>query len=91
MPDWEKRVNGALDFLESGVPDGDHHKAWIIDQTVRILTGCPTETATAEDATGHEYQYERLGESMEYRTFLEHYNEGEDGPETYFWDEGIAP
>ena len=29
---WEGRVKAALNFLEQGVPDGDHHKTWIIDQ-----------------------------------------------------------
>lgn len=91
MTDWEKRANEALDFLEIGVPDGDHHKAWIIDQTVRILTGCPTEHRIANDVNGAEYGYEALGESVEYRAFLDRHNEGEDGAETYSWDEGIAP
>lgn len=65
-----ERVQLALQLLErDGQVDGDHHKAWVIDQTVRILTG---------DADA-------------YRTWIEQYRDGEDGPDTYSWDEGIAP
>ena len=46
--------------------DGDHHKAWVIDQMVRALT-------------------------PNYRRFVADAKAGEDGPETYTWDTGIAP
>lgn len=65
-----ERVQLALDLLaQSGQTDGDHHKAWVIDQTVRILTG----------------------DNDDYRAWIETYRAGEDGPDTYSWDEGIAP
>ena len=36
----KSRVATALDtILRFGGIDGDHHKAWVIDQTVRALTG----------------------------------------------------
>jgi hypothetical protein len=36
----EERIKGALGvILQYGQIDGDHHKAWVIDQTVRALTG----------------------------------------------------
>jgi hypothetical protein len=47
--------------------DGGHHKAWVIDQMVRELTG-------------HEYE-----------AWVRRHNKGDDGPDTYEWDEGIAP
>ena len=47
--------------------DGAHHKAWVIDQMVRALTG------------------------NEYETWVREAKAGENGPETYDWDEGIAP
>jgi hypothetical protein len=47
--------------------DGGHHKAWVIDQMVRALTGERYATVVAEA------------------------RDGEDGPETYDWDVGIAP
>jgi hypothetical protein len=58
----------ALDIAKSyGGIDGDHHKAWVIDQMCRAL----------------------LGE--EYEKFVADARAGEDGPETYEWDVGIAP
>lgn len=63
-----ERVRAALELLaDVGQTDGDHHKAWVIDQTVRILTG------------------------DDYDGWVARYQEGENGPETYAWDEGIAP
>lgn len=50
-----------------GQEDGAHHKAWVIDQMVRALTG---------DG---------------YFAWLVEYCDGEDGPDTYTWEEGIAP
>jgi hypothetical protein len=50
-----------------GQTDGGHHKAWVIDQMVRCLTG------------------------PYYETFIAKYKSGEDGPETYTWDEGTPP
>lgn len=47
--------------------DGDHHKAWVIDQMVRAIAG---------DG---------------YPEFIAKATSGEDGPQTYEWDEGIAP
>lgn len=63
-PDIEQALQVAKDY---GGIDGDHHKAWVIDQMVRALTG------------------------DEYETFVAEANQGEDGPNTYSWDEGIAP
>lgn len=91
MSDYEN-AQSALDLiLQYGGIDGDHHKQWVLDQVVRLLTGCEYHPVAATDATGAEYEYEVLGESVDYRNWLRHHNEGEDGPETYSWDEGIAP
>lgn len=58
----------AIDtIIQYGGIDGDHHKAWVLDQVVRIL---------AED---------------EYDKIVSEAKDGEDGPDTYEWDEGIAP
>jgi ketosteroid isomerase-like protein len=63
-----ERVQLALDLLAGdGQTDGDHHKAWVIDQTVRILAG------------------------EGYDAWIERYRGGEDGPDAYSWDRGIAP
>ena len=85
------RIARALDFADSGQVDGEHHKAWAIDQMVRALLACPIVTRTATDHRGWSYDYEAQGESEEYRRFVAEYRAGEDGPETYTWDEGIPP
>lgn len=63
--------NGPSSALEIarryGQDDGAHHKAWVIDQMVRALTGSG------------------------YDAWIAGFCVGEDGPETYSWDEGIAP
>jgi hypothetical protein len=66
--------------------DGDHHKMWVIDQMVRILTGCPMVERTSRfpDVNGNTYTYQGLGESDAYREFVARGRGGE-------WDEGIAP
>jgi len=65
---FEERVNGALSVAFSyGGTDGSHHKMWVIDQMVRVLTG------------------------ENYNDWVRKRKEGEDGPDTYEWDEGIAP
>lgn len=62
------KIAKALDLARSyGGTDGDHHKAWVIDQIVRVLTG---------DG---------------YAEFVRRARAGEDGPETYDWNVGIAP
>lgn len=67
MSDSEK-IEKALDLIfQYGGIEGDHHKAWTIDQVVRILTG------------------------DKYKKWIKEYKKGEDGPNTYGWDTGIAP
>lgn len=86
------RIEGAL-FLawQYAQVDGAHHKAWAIDQMVRALTGCPEVEKQVPDSESGTYTYKALGESDEYLAFIAKHNAGEDGPETYSWDEGIAP
>ena len=58
----------ALEVAQKyGGIDGDHHKAWVIDQMVRALTGDGYDQFVADTCAG------------------------EEGPDTYFWGEGIAP
>lgn len=73
-----ERIDRALEVIARfGRTDEAHHKAWIIDQVARALTGCPVI-----------HQDAGLGESEEYREFVCKACEGE-GPET--WDVGIIP
>lgn len=94
----EECIAEALEFASAyGQTDGGHHKMWVIDQMVRALTGCPVVTKTAVTAglgperDGVEYTYEAQGESEEYKKWVKDYMDGEDGPDTYEWEEGIPP
>jgi hypothetical protein len=88
----DDRIKQALALaVRYGGIDGDHHKAWVIDQMVRVLTGCPQATFKARDAKGHEYEYEGLGKSEEYKQLVADACAGDDGPDTYSWDEGVPP
>lgn len=86
------KIKYALDIANSyATIDGGHHKMWVIDQMIRALTGCPIVNKTAKDCNGVEYSYEALGESEAYKEFVKQHEAGEDGPQTYCWDIGIAP
>lgn len=62
------RRDNAIDLaVRYGGIDGSHHKAWVIDQMVRVLAGD---------------KYEEIVDGV---------CAGEDGPNTYEWDCGIAP
>lgn len=68
MKDEQEKIREAIDIAVSyGGIDGGHHKAWVIDQMVRVLAGDSYDSIVADACFG------------------------EDGPETYEWDEGIAP
>lgn len=88
----EERIRRALNVaVQYGQTDGDHHKAWVIDQMVRELTGCPAVMITNHAGANGPFEYEALGESDEYLRFVRDACAGEDGPSTYGWWEGIAP
>lgn len=63
-----KTMQKAIDLgTEYGGIDGAHHKAWVIDQMIRILAGDQYDEVIAKACDGSE------------------------GPNTYYWDHGIAP
>lgn len=76
---------------DHGQTDSAHNKAWVIDQMVRALTDCPMVTKWGTNAHGASYPYQARGESEAYRRFIATHNNGDEGPDTYSWDEGIAP
>lgn len=87
-----ERIAKALNIAsDNGQTDGAHHKAWVIDQMVRALTDCPMVERSANDYRGQPYTYQGQGESPEYEAFVATHCDGEDGPDTYGWDEGIPP
>lgn len=68
MEEFSNEVEKALEVaLQFGGIDGGLHKAWVIDQMVRALTG------------------------KDYEEWVKESKVGEDGPETYGWDEGTPP
>lgn len=83
MNDEETPILRALGIAaQYGQTDGDHHKAWVIDQMIRALLGCPMETRSAVDFRGQPYQYEAQSASEDYRDWIAELGE---------WDEGIPP
>ncbi len=78
-----KRIQAALDLIEGyGGIDGAHHKMWVIDQVVRVL-----HADTIPDIA----HGETVPKNPAYEAWVVRVKAGEDGPETYGWDEGIAP
>lgn len=67
MSDHDRIVAAIEIAIQYGGIDGDHHKAWVIDQMVRALAG------------------------DDYAQVVADARDGMDGPETYDWNEGIAP
>ena len=88
----QTRIEKALDVASQwGGFDGAHHKAWAIDQIVRVLTCCPVHTETAVSSNGVKYTFKTRGKSKAYERFVCEHKAGKDGPNTYDWDEGIPP
>ena len=82
----------ALLWIEMfGGIDGAHHKAWVLDQIARILNGGEIIIMQAkwEDGTA-EYRFE-VKPSTDYYRWVEKMKFGEDGPDTYNYEEGITP
>lgn len=88
MPDVSKALAVAMQY---GSIDGDHHKAWVIDQMVRALTDCPVVTKQALDCNRKPYSYKALGESEAYMEWVEAACDGDEGPNTYTWTIGTPP
>jgi hypothetical protein len=77
--------------LYSGI-DGGHHKVWVMDQVSRILAGTPVIISEAKWENGHSELRFRLDEpSQSYINWVAQIRNGEDGPDTYEYDVGIAP
>lgn len=52
---FEDKINEAVDLaIRYGGIDGDRHKAWVIDQMVRILTGTRYEQVVADACAGED-------------------------------------
>jgi len=83
----------AMLYIEmySGI-DGSHHKDWIIDQIARILKGTEVVLKIAKWENGQEEERFYLADPMpNYWKWVAEMKDGENGPETYSYDFGIAP
>ena len=80
-------------YIESyGQIDGDHHKLWVLDQIVRIMKGCEIVLKIAKWGDGQtELRIDTGKESKKYLEWVKEMKNGEDGEDTYGYDEGIAP
>jgi len=87
-----ERIEKALDYaIHYGGIDGDHHKAWVIDQMVRALTGCPMVIMFKSRSGGTSWECQVQGEFDEYKKLVADACDGIDGPATHTWDVGTAP
>lgn len=78
-------------FMYEGI-DGAHHKQWLLDQVVRILKGTKVIVKRASWSNGHtELRFSLAEPTTEYYNWVADCKDGEDGPDTYSYDEGIAP
>jgi hypothetical protein len=80
----QRRIDDVLQLvIRFGQIDGEHHQRWLIDQVVRGLSGGVPEF------DGGEVGGFRATE--DYHEQIRRACDGEDGPDTYDWDQGIAP
>lgn len=92
MTNLESRIEEALAVLiRYGQIDDPQLVVPPINLAMRCLTGCPKVTGQAKDSRGVEYEYDKLGESEEYKQLIAEACSGEDGPDTYGWDIGTPP
>ena len=71
--------------------DGSHHKNWLLDQIARILHGCPVTVKRASWDNGETELRYSVGENDEYLKWVKSVKDGEDGPDTYDYDQGTPP
>lgn len=88
-----KKEDWILYFIERyGQYDGDHHKAWCLDQISRIVHDTPIIVKLAKWSSGHEEWRVSLDKPSEnYLNWVKEMKDGEDGENTYSYEEGIAP
>ena len=84
-------ANWALYYVERyGGIDGAHHKDWVLDQVARILNGAEITVVQARWRDGQKDFRVTVTETEQYHQWVKDMKDGEDGPDTYGYDEGIA-
>lgn len=79
-------------IMRYGGIDGSHHKDWVLDHVVRLLNGTKViiKLAKWDDGT-EEYRFTLDEPTLEYHEWVRNAMAGEDGPNTYGYEVGIAP
>lgn len=87
------RFDWAMYFIESyGQIDGSHHKDWVMDQVARIYNGTPVIIKQAKWDNGRtEWRIDLDEPTEKYHEWVRDMKNGEDGEDSYSYDEGIAP
>jgi hypothetical protein len=84
----------ALEYIFAyGQMDGDHHKAWVLDQVARILLNAPVTIKQARWSNGHTELRKTVGTSEEYKRWVAEYcfDEETGDPDGYEYNCGVAP
>lgn len=78
----------AMEYINAyGGIDGEHHKAWVLDQVARILKGTHVLLSLAKwDDGNEEYRFQTGRPTLSYLTYVAKVKE-----EGYKIDVGIAP
>lgn len=72
--------------------DGSHHKNWVLDHAARSLHGTKVIIKLAKWSNGQEEYKITLDEpTQEYKDWVKELKSGEDGPDTYGYNEGVCP
>src|SRR6201989_1195099 len=82
---------GLVLAMRLGCMDASQHKAYVIDQMVRALTGCHEVHTISFGARGRPYECKANQDTEDYRQFVAAARHGENGPDSYEWDIGVAP
>ena len=95
-PEYSKytQADWAMLFIEKyGQIDGDHHKAWVLDQVARILKGTEVHVSQAKWDNGYTEDRFSVGPpSFKYLNWARDIlGEEIDGEYEYDYNEGIAP
>lgn len=86
----------AMIYIEQyGQIDGEHHKAWVLDQVARILQGADFSITKAEWRDGNGYYQSELryhvGTCKEYEEWVKEMKSAGENPNAYSYNPGIAP
>lgn len=76
-----------------GQIDGEHHKAWVLDQVVRILNGAPiVDLREARWDDGNTEIRFSIGTCEQYQNWVLQYQQPDDaGEPEYTYNTGVAP